>query len=81
MNSAEASYAQAIHEVETKEIERIGRLIAAGEVNSLDLARSPTYGGLFGYKAQLRTRLLQILADVGKFGRQQVKQELRRQGA
>jgi ABC-type microcin C transport system permease subunit YejB len=70
--------AQILHEFQTKEIERIGKLIAAG-LDSADILKNPQR--LFGFYRQARLRYLEMLTRVGNFGRGQVNAELKRQGA
>lgn len=45
--------AQVMHEYQTKEIERIGGLVAGG-LQAVDIVKSPAK--LFGYRAQMRNR-------------------------
>ena len=70
---------QAIHGVQTKEIERIGKLIAGG-LDSADLLGAKSRGRLFAYRNQLRSRLIEIMTKAGNFGSGQVNAELARQG-
>lgn len=70
-------YAQAIHEFQTKEIERIGTLIAGG-LDSADLIGPRAANKLFKYRNVLRGKLLEILDQTARFGRGQVNAELKR---
>lgn len=71
-----AMLAQVMHEYQTKEIERIGELIAGG-LQVKDIMRAPTK--LFGYRTLMKKRLLEILNRAGQFGQAQVNAELKRQ--
>lgn len=66
-------------EFQKKEIERIGRLITDGRIDSLRVAQGGGYGGLFAYRKQLKNRLIEIMTRLGNFGRGQVNAEIKRQ--
>jgi hypothetical protein len=61
------------------EIERLVRLVAAGEIEAADLA-GPEAMRVFRFRGQLRNDLLNSMNRTRNFAMGQVRDELRRQG-
>jgi len=79
LKAEEAAYAATMREYLNRELANLQELIAAGKVDIGKL--SDPDSGIFRFDVPLRSALSGIVTRVRDFGRQQVENELARQGS